>query len=145
MEKTEKDTNSLRRLIENIEKTINDGQKKVKDSLNKLKNSNILESDWISILSVTSNPIMMDFLIEGIPQVYYDVFDNDEVVEIVLDISDVAKEDIRIRTRYKTIKIYIKDYLVKKIDLKKYLKKSIRVKNVNCQYKGRILKIRIKK
>ncbi|TFF86360.1 MAG: hypothetical protein EU551_01725 [Promethearchaeota archaeon] len=145
MEKTEKDATTIRKVIENIEKAINDGQKKIKDSLNKLKNSNILESDWLSILSITSNPIRMDFLIEGIPQVYYDIFDNQDEVEIVLDISDVAKEDIRIKTRYKTIKVYIKDYLVKKIDLKKYLKKSIRVKNVNCQYKGRILKIRIKK
>ncbi|MHA1697148.1 MAG: hypothetical protein ACTSUG_18000, partial [Candidatus Helarchaeota archaeon] len=137
------DSNIINRLISTTRKFINDSQKKLKRTFENLKISEFFNTDWVQVLSILSNPIAMDFMIDGIPKIFYDVFDYDDDIEIIIDIPNVPKENIQIKTHYKTIKIYVKEYLIEKIDLSKYLKRGIKVKNVNCQYEGRILKIKI--
>ncbi|MBD3228731.1 MAG: hypothetical protein GF329_11150 [Candidatus Lokiarchaeota archaeon] len=148
MEKEDKKSSKssiINKFITSIEKMIDNGQKRIKKSILTIKNNNILNIDWLDVMSVLSSPISLDFLIDGIPKVYYDIFEKEDELLIAIDVPNISKEDLKIKTRYKTIKIYIKDYLVKKIKLHDYLKKSIKVKNVNCQFKGRILRIIIKK
>ncbi|MHA1230743.1 MAG: Hsp20/alpha crystallin family protein [Candidatus Helarchaeota archaeon] len=136
---------SIKNIILSIGRMINESQKKIRKTIENIKNFDILSNEWLGILSMLSNPISLDFLIDGIPKVFYDVFDYENDIEVIIDIPNISKEDIQIKVHYKTIKIYVKNYLIERIDLSKYLKRSIKVKNVSCQYEGRILKINIKK
>ena len=144
MNNDKNETNLINKVFSTIGKIINNGQERVKKSFDNLKNINF-NTDWVEILSTLSNPIAMDFLIDGIPKIFYDIFDYENNLEIVIDFPNVSKEIIKMKTHYKSIKIYIKDYFIKEINLKQYLKKSIKIKDISCQYEGRVLKIQINK
>jgi len=129
-------------VISSISKFINTGQIRIKKSIENIKNINLLSNDWIEdALNMLSNPISMDFLIDGVPKVFYDIFQKENQIAILIEIPNVSKEDISIKSRYKTIKVYIKNYLIEKIDLSKHLKTSIKMKNITTSYKGHILTI----
>ncbi|MHA1271569.1 MAG: Hsp20/alpha crystallin family protein [Candidatus Helarchaeota archaeon] len=141
----EENTDFINKVITTVGKVINDSKKRVKNAINNIKKIDFFNWDWIEILSIISNPIDMDFLIDGIPKVFYDVFDYEDDLEVIIDIPNVEKENIKITAHYKTMKIYVKNYLIEKINLSKYLKRSIKIKNINSKFEGRILKIKIKK
>ena len=132
-------------IIGSVSKFVNSGQNRIKKSIENIKNINLLSNDWIEeALKMLSNPISMDFLIDGVPKVFYDIFNSENEIALIIEIPNISKEDIAIKSHYKTIKIYIKNYLIEKIDLSKYLKKSIKLKNITTSYQSHILNLIIK-
>ncbi|TFF88600.1 MAG: hypothetical protein EU549_02720, partial [Promethearchaeota archaeon] len=63
IENDDKDSNMMNKIISSIEKMIDSGQKRVKKSIDVIKNNKILNIDWLDILSLLSHPISLDFLI----------------------------------------------------------------------------------